>query len=235
MSPRHLAFILALGWCATATASTLAEKNGNIFLFPTSGRQLTSSGRDAQPTLSPDKRLVAFIRTTSGSRILTPRGEVDPQEIWVVGIDGKHARRLVRSMNPEPEGIMSSMADLFLPEFSVDGRVLYFMSGCSMVESCLHKVDVHTRQVQALGHANGMEVLRSGRHAGYLLVQKHQYYPSPDGGSFEEIWLVSPAGEPVQDLGPGEFAPGFDKTIVRFKEADSRSLRGARDRRHQGR
>ena len=131
------------------------------------------------------------------------------------------ARRLVRSVDPSPNEYFSVMADFYGPEFSITGRALYFMTGCGMVNGCLYKVDARTRRVQKLGQSNGKEVLRRGRHAGYLLVQQHEYYPSPEGGSYEEIWLVSPGGWRVRDIGPGEFAPGYDGAIVEFEEADA--------------
>jgi hypothetical protein len=148
-------------------------------------------------------------------------GDVAPQEIWIIGVDGRSARRLASSIRPRPPEIMSWRGDLHNLVFSIDSRALFFQSGCSAVRFCINKVDVrsgHARTFHNLG-ATRMEILGSGRHAGYLLVQQHQYYPQSEGGSYEELWLVSPDGKPVRDLGPGDLK--YDDTVRRFREADA--------------
>ena len=112
----QLAFVVAsFAVCATAGAATVSCKGGNIFFTSVPGRtrRLTAAGRDAHATLSPDQRIVAFIRTVPGPKIPTSRGDVYRQEIRIIGVDGIRARRLVRSRNPKPGDIMSDMADFF--------------------------------------------------------------------------------------------------------------------------
>lgn len=51
-----------------AAAQSVKAKDGDIHFLSAAGetRQLTSSGLDSAPALSPDARIVAFIRATPG-------------------------------------------------------------------------------------------------------------------------------------------------------------------------
>lgn len=213
--------IVGVALYTSAAAQTVSEKDGTILLTTASGhtRRLTSVGRASHPTLSPNRKWVAFVRTVSGPPIHTGLGDVDPQEIWIIAVDGRNAKRLASSLRPRDPRDPSQRAELSNLQFSIDGRALYFMSSCSVVSACLHRVEVRTRRVRVITAANSLEVLREGRHAGYLIVTKHTYFP--EGGSYEAFWLLTPEGEAVQDLGEGNPDSAFDDTIRRFKMTDA--------------
>jgi len=143
---------------------------------------------------------------------------VKPQEIRIIGVDGRGGKRLVR--NRAKIGEATDLAAFYELHFSPDGRLLYFQTGCGMVNGCLYRVNVNSGQSRLVsGNVNGAEVLQSGRYAGYLLVQAHQYCTGDDPpcGSYEEIWLITPEGKTVYDIGPGELEPG-NEMVARFKQ-----------------
>ncbi len=142
-----------------AGAQTAFEKDGNIFFTDAAGRtkQLTSSEKDAAPTLSPDKKYVTFIRTVDGPKIWTGRDDADPQEIWIISSNGKGARRLVAS--PTKPGQDSSLAGFSNPQFAFDGRSVFFMTNCAAVSNCIYNVDVATGRVKPASTAKHSEVV----------------------------------------------------------------------------
>jgi hypothetical protein len=66
-----------------AAAKSVLAKSGNIYLTDEAGtaKQVTFSGRDSGPVLSPDGLWIVFIRAVSGQRISTASGdELEPTE-----------------------------------------------------------------------------------------------------------------------------------------------------------
>jgi hypothetical protein len=93
---------LMLGVALTASASAapfVSAAAGNIVLTDSAGnsKQLTYTGHDSEPVLSPDGRWVTFVRTISGKTIPTGsdyRGH--PTELWQIDANGKNATLLVQ-------------------------------------------------------------------------------------------------------------------------------------------
>src|SRR5437868_4721752 len=79
-------------------AQSVVEEMGNIVFKSAdgAGKQLTDSGRDFAPTLSPDGKWVAFIRATPGQTVATGAGDVEATELWLVGSDGEKPALLIR-------------------------------------------------------------------------------------------------------------------------------------------
>ena len=81
-------------WCAVASigvtlrlpgaAQPIVEAtSGNIFLRSQTGKatQLTASGRDSTPVLSPDRRWIVFVRAVPGKKISTGLDSIDAAEL----------------------------------------------------------------------------------------------------------------------------------------------------------
>lgn len=193
----------------TGTAQSVRTETGRVVLRGTGGRshQLTTSGLDTMPALSPDGRLVAFVRRTPGDTVETAGGGNERTELWVVRADGTGARRLVRGRGGvEPERTLAAIAT---PTFSPDGRTIYFASDGWVTSGGLHAVDVATGAERFVCPANGFEVLSHGRYRGYLLVSQHRYRAS---GAYDGTWIVSPTGRTVR-LITLEDAPDADARI----------------------
>lgn len=128
VTSRFLILVLGMAFTALgAAAKSVLAKSGNIYLTDVSGtaKQLTFSGRDSGPVLSPDGLWIVFIRAVSGQRISTASGdELEPTELWQIGANGKDATRLLRCRPSEKmENVIAEFDD---PQFSSDGRYVYF-------------------------------------------------------------------------------------------------------------
>ena len=183
----------------SAQAEEVADRNGNIVLIKPGGheRQLTSIGRDGEPDLSPDGQWVVFVRGVSGPQISGPLGDVDPNEIWIVGTDGQHARRLVRSEGCKPRGC--TLSGLSRPQFALDGKGIFFETQCAVVSHCIHYLELRTELRKEIGGGTFLHVIRDGPQRGNLLVIKHKYFLC--GGSYDWWWVVKPDGSEVGALG----------------------------------
>jgi len=204
---RHLPLVAAaLLWvpCDLA-AQSVTVRQGNLF-YRTSAqapaRQLTRSGLDREPRLAPNGRTVAFIRGTPGDSVNTALEHEETTELWIIGVDGSNARRLVRGRAADdPKQALAALQD---PHFSPDGRRIYFLSTAWVTSAAVHSVDVATGAERFVVPGNSLDVVPSGRFAGHLLVGQHRYFLG--GGSYDWIWLITPEGRDVGPVGESDEA-----------------------------
>ncbi len=172
-------------------ATTVADVNGNVVCTTGSvKRQLTSKGIDRDSVLSPDGHTVAFIRTTKkGAHDLDP----DWTELWL-GDCGTSKTRLLMGTRPSetPERNLSSFNDL---AFSLNGGFVYVLSTAWTTSDAVHQVSVKTGKEKFITGSNTLQVMRNGPYAGYLLLQKHEYNKSDEGGSYDPTYVYRPDGK----------------------------------------
>jgi hypothetical protein len=118
-------------------------------------------------------------------------------EIWLAGTAGEAPRRLLA---PRPaDDPKRNLTGFNHPAFSADGRVLYVLATAWATSNALHGIDVATGATRFISAANDFQVVRDGRHAGRLVVQRHTYLP---GGGSREVWyLVTPDGRTLRRIG----------------------------------
>lgn len=206
-----LALALALLTPAVALAQAVTVERGNLY-YRAPGqsmpRQVTSSGHDRNPSLSPDGRTITFIRGTPGDSVETSLGPDEATQVWVVGADGSGARMLVRGRAaPEPERALALMSS---PQFSPDGKRVYFLSVAWVTSGAVHAVDVALGRESFVLPGQSVEVVRRGHYAGHLLVTQHRYFII--GGTYDWVWLFTPDGREVGPIGDG------DAAVATFRE-----------------
>jgi hypothetical protein len=200
--------ILVLAATAPVFAQTVSVKDGNIQFSDKSGKTmaLTSSGRDSNPILAPDGKWVVFVRRVDGKKIATGSDEVEPTELWQVRVDGKEPSALVRCRASEkPESVIGAFENL---QFSINGKLLYFVTPAWATSGAVHAVDTTNGKERYLFPGNDLKVVSSGEYKDCLLVQQHRYFIG--GGSYDWFWLLRTDGK---EIGPvGEDTSTFETT-----------------------
>jgi dipeptidyl aminopeptidase/acylaminoacyl peptidase len=190
---------IAVAVVAQALAQKVSIKNGNVVIAGTSGevKTLTTSGHDSDPALAPDGKWIVFVRAIPGKKISTGSGGADATELWQIRADGKEATLLVR---PKEGGRDENpLSGLSKPQFSANGKLVYFMSQNWATSGALHVVDTTNGKEHFVCPALEFEVVPSGEYKDCLLVQQHRYFIG--GGSYDWFWLLRPDGKEVGPVG----------------------------------
>ena len=209
---RRLSLAVIFALCALPLrAQSVAVEGGNVVYRPAQGepRRLTASRLDRDPALSPDGRTVAFVRGTPGRTLAAGSGDAEATEVWVVGVDGGGARRLLRGRAGRPPA--PPVADMRQPAWSPDGTRLYVMGAAWATSGAVHAVDVATGEARYVGPGNSLWVVPRGTYEGHLVVSQHRYFIG--GGSYDWFWLLTPDGREVGPVGETE------GQLAQFREA----------------
>ncbi len=189
----------------SAAEPKVEARGGDIFLLSggAEAKQLTTSGRDSAPVLSPDGRWIVFVRAVPDKKIGTGSGDVDAQELWQIGAGGQEPTRLVAPRQAEDmRNVVANFADV---QFSSDGRLMFFVTEAYATSGAVHVVDTTNGKEHFLVAGGGLEVVPSGEYRDCLLVGQHRYFLG--GGSYDWVWLFRPDGK---EVGPvGEDATNF--------------------------
>ena len=185
---------LFIALSAQSYAQQVSVQDGNVVL---AGKTLTNSGYDSEPVLSPDQKWIVFVRTAPGKKISTGAGEADATELWQIRADGKEPTALVRSK--ESDKMENVLGGFSKPQFSTNGKLVYFLSEAWTTSGALHVVDTTNGKEHFVCPAAEFEVVRSGEYRDDLLVQQHRYFIG--GGSYDWFWLLKPDGKEVGPVG----------------------------------
>jgi len=190
--------VLLLALPAQAKGPSVVEDKGRVVLVDAKGakRPLTSGAQDSQPSLSPDGKAVVFVRKGSGKKLESAAGEVEANELWWMDIQGKPRQLVKPAGSDDPKKFLGGFQ---APQFSPDGKTVFFMSAAWATSSAVHKVDVATGKTQFVSAGNTLEIVPHGEHQGKLIVQLHKYFLG--GGTYDWFWLLEPDGKEVGPIG----------------------------------
>jgi hypothetical protein len=188
---------ILLGLPTVCLAESVALDDGNIFLNTNDGVliQLTNSGKDQSPVLSPDGSAVAYLR------LLAPPPEPDE--------DGAYELRIV-DVPTRTESVLyrpTSIADALNTYrtnpigpivFSPDGDTVYFQRREATTSTEMVALNRRTKELHVVvtGVGGRFWVLKSGQSAGDILAPRRQLHGS-GAGFIYPLCLVTPTGREI--------------------------------------
>ena len=202
--------LIAFHW-ATLSAQSVSSAEGNVYFAEGASsprRELTKSGRDSEPSLSRDGKLIVFVRGTPDRTTESARGPVELTEIWTIRVDGSDERLRFKGRPSGSSG--PPLAAFGSPQFSPDGSRVYFNSVGGVSSTWVNELDLATRGVRRVCVGGLRQVIPTGEYAGYLVVVQHRYFVGE--GSYDWAWLIAPSGHEVGPLGDASDA-SFDQRL----------------------
>lgn len=170
----------------------LLKKNGAVSIF-------SNSGLDDNPMLSPDGSLLVFTRRTNGSVVGT--------ELHVRSTSNPNVDLLVFA-DTVPYGVRQ-LPEKVSPQFSPNGRAIYFLVGTSDTSWGLARLDIAARTVSLLRETGIAEycVLGVGSLKGSIIarLRKQRLF----GLWSDWYWLLNSEGKETDAVGPEAFLDEF--------------------------
>ena len=204
-----VSFLLSAGFAAPVLAATVTAENGNIVYTDEAGqrRALTSEGRDSAPVLSPDGARIAFTRALAAPPALdgcsSGDGQVWQTELWMIGVDGRHAKRLVQARDAEDmRQIVCGFAN---KQFDIAGTRLYYETAAWATSNAIRYVDLKRGTDAFFAPGNSLMVITcaGSDYADHIVASQHRYFVQ--GGSYDWFWLFD---QTAREIGPfGEEPP----------------------------
>lgn len=213
------AFLLTVVPVVSAQAPPRAVRayamQGHLFVRDARGNvtQIARAAHVTEAVLSPDGRRVAYVEGHPPA----PDDEADPNLLWLTDTAGGRARLLVdprRTRQEPPPGepglarggrdvvaeVENNLTGIARVQFSPDGGRVYFRTFAWQTTQAVHVVNLVTGRVHYVCPGNDLEVIGVGKNRGLLRVNQHRYHSGR--GSYDQDWLVTPAGRAVRPLGP---------------------------------
>lgn len=139
------------------------EWNGNIF-FEADGKvtQLTSTGTDSDPVLSPDGRWIVFSRELEDTLEECKR-EIDWEcpydQLRIIDLKNKTERMLLESREKEKD--VKKVIDYFRNKtFSPDSQTIYFVTSAYAVSHAIRAVDIDGKNDRYVTHGDTLQVVK---------------------------------------------------------------------------
>ena len=156
----------------------------------------------AERDTSADGRLVVYARLIEGRLLAAPSGDSLPASELVVANVGGGGERVLLVAGAKRHRNGSPVAGFWSPQFSPDGRTVWFASPATVTSDVACALDVATGALREACGANSLRVVKRGPHAGALVVEQHRYHKG--GGSYDWLYLVDARGRTLRTLGDPE-------------------------------
>ncbi len=195
--------LIVLGATITRAATVRASK-GDIFYINDIGSetQLTSTGADAEPSLSPDGSTVIFVRDIGDvADPNSPSGKeiTSKTQIWTITLSTREARMVANS----PVTIdKRSFYHFVSPQLSPDNTKAYFSVYFAATSGAVLRVDIRSGDVSFFTTATEFAVVPRGRYKGDLIVRQRRAISS--GGYSYWFWLFDANGREIRFIGKTE-------------------------------
>lgn len=189
--------ILTLGTTCHLNAQTVESRNGNIWIIQGDGAamQLTTTGLDADPSLSLDRKTTIFVRKTNIQAGFNEPIDPNPVEtqIWTLNLNDPPNATMVFSGPLISNG--SQYATFRKPALSPNKKRAYFLIQLAVDEDGLVALDLGSKQAKVISSALEYYLIETGRGAGDVVVRK---LTTEALGFSRKYWLLTPDG---RDLG----------------------------------
>lgn len=204
---------------------TVFAEGGNIFLkIESKVVQLTQTGMDGEPILSPDGRWVVFTREIEGKAEKCAkdkdRWSCATELLCSIDLATQTEQVIVEPAEdmPDPSQEIAGFAGI---TFSPDGKTVYFETPAWAVSGAIHAVDPDGKNERFIAAGDDLKVIKRSKDeklTGLLIMHKHEYYLGL--GSYDWYWAATPEGKTLGPLGE-DLEPFTEALAVEYMGSSS--------------
>ncbi|HPA57165.1 MAG TPA: DUF4339 domain-containing protein [bacterium] len=181
-------------------------EQGNVFVIDSQNEisQITSSGKDTSPIISPDGKDVYFVRKTGVF------GEAEYEEVEKLMIMKTKIDSLEEEIFLEKtDGI--EIFEVRGLSITANGKHLLFITQKWSTSGVLLRINVNTKKIQEITHADNFEILKKGEYENHLIVNRSSI--KEDVGREWSYWLIDIDGNVIKEIGDEESVQKFKEKV----------------------
>ncbi len=186
-------------------AQIATERHGDIFFSDKAGitDQITSVGKDYDPSLSADGKIIVFAR--EGVQVLDLNAPkigalTTTSQLWTASTTGTTAPKLIVDGTTELGD--RKFYSQHSPHLSPDCSLVYFLVDFAATTSAIVRFDLKTKSAFLIGTALQFSVVPKGKYRGFLVAQRRKEKLAP--GYYDWFWLLDSGGNEIAVIGMDE-------------------------------
>jgi hypothetical protein len=156
-----------------------------------------------------------WVKDTPTQLVEAGWGECPATELWVKKEPNGEPELLVKGRY-DPD-IKKTIAGISNPRFSVDRKLIYFVSEAWATSGSIQCVAIDGGALNFVIDGNSVDVIERGRYAGKLLVERALIKSDKNGETLGRqlyLWLVDADGRPIKEIGLAD-----EKTSIEFRKS----------------
>jgi hypothetical protein len=208
-----------------ARGETVESRSGNIYLRDEKGdlKQITNSGKDHDPALSPDGARIVFVRNLLGDRDYNDFTRSGPatqvMQLWAAEVDEHIPPKLILDSPIEVKG--RQFSGFYTPQFSGDQHQIYFLIQFAASSGAIVRLTLGTKEIAYVTDALEFSVVPGGKYKGDLIVKQHR--PKLALGYYDWFYLLTTTGDRLGVIGQNKDDVDYflDTYVGNFNECSS--------------
>lgn len=175
-------------------------KDKNLYVIKTNGKivQITNTGKDSEPLISPDKKVVYFIRHIEKLDEFSNE-EANKLAIMQIDLNSLKEEKLTDTIYYEDWNLTSELYEVTGFSLSQDGRYIFFITQKWATSGVLVKLNIQTRQISEISHGDKFELLKKGKYKDHIIVYRSSI--KNNIGRQWSNWLIKINGKEIKEIG----------------------------------
>lgn len=184
-------------------------KDNNIYATKTDGEieQVTYIGKDSKPLISPDRKVIYFIRQTGNFEESENKGG-QQLAIMQVELPSLKEEKLTDTIQYADWKSTSEIYEVRGFTLSQDGRFIYFITQKWVTSGVLVKLNTMTKEMIEISDGYNFELLKRGQYKDNIIITRSSI--KSNAGRQLSNWLIDIYGKEIKEIGD-------DDAVINFK------------------
>jgi dipeptidyl aminopeptidase/acylaminoacyl peptidase len=200
-------FVIIAGCSQTKVVGTLT-KDKSIYVTKANGKieQVTYTGKDSDPLISPDRKVVYFVRQTGNMGEYENEGA---EQLAIMKVDLKSLKEEKLTDTILFEDWKSAIELYEVTGFSLtqDGLFLCFITQKWTTSGVLVKLNTQTKKLTEISHGDKFELLKDGKYKDHIIVARSSI--KSNVGRQWSNWLIDIDGKEIMEIGDEDAVTNF--------------------------